>query len=121
LGLNQGFYSLSQIEFLLLVDLDKQYMKVYVGKMVDHMIWGSCIPTHFVKSGDDCSSLVHNIGTGAYINSDKANRHTWLVRVIKYQVGNIQDKRCRDEVWITICIRIIIIHITNMLKAKTNK
>ena len=96
-------------------------MKVDVGKVVNYMTRESCILTDSVKSGDDCSSLVHNIGTVTYINSDKANRQTWLVRVIKYQVGNIQDKRCRDEVWITICIRIIIIHITNMLKAKTNK
>jgi len=35
--------------------------------MVDHMTRGSCIPTNSVKSGDDCSSLVYNIGTGADI------------------------------------------------------
>jgi len=27
-----------------------------------------------MKSGDDCSSPVHNIGTGAYIISDKTNQ-----------------------------------------------
>ena len=37
------------------------------------MTWGSCIPTDSVKSGDDYSSLTHNIGTGAYIDSNKIN------------------------------------------------
>ena len=37
------------------------------------MTWGSYIPTDSVKSDDDCSSLVHNIGTEAYIDSDKTN------------------------------------------------
>ena len=38
------------------------------------MTWGSYIPTDSVKSeDDDCSSLVHNIGTGAYVDSDKTN------------------------------------------------
>jgi len=39
-------------------------MKVEVGKVFDHMTRGSCIPTDSVKSGDDYSSLVHNIWTG---------------------------------------------------------
>ena len=58
---------------LLLVVQEKEYMKLDVGKVVDHMTRGSCIPTDSVKSGDECSSLVHNIGTGAYIDSDKTN------------------------------------------------
>jgi len=33
----------------------------------------SCIPIDSVKSSDDCSSLIHNIRTGAYIDSDKTN------------------------------------------------
>ena len=45
-------------------------MKLDVGKVVDHM---TCIPTDSVKSDDDCSSLVHSIRTGAYIDSDKIN------------------------------------------------
>ena len=49
-----------------------------VCKVSDHMTRGCCIPTDSVKSGDDCSSLVHNIGTGAYIDSDKTNP-TYLV------------------------------------------
>ena len=48
-------------------------MKLNVCKVVDHMTRGSFIPTDSVKSGDDCSSLVHNIGTGAYIDSNKTN------------------------------------------------
>ena len=48
-------------------------MKLNVGKVVDKMTQKSCIPTDSVKSGDDDSSLVHNIGTGAYIDSDKTN------------------------------------------------
>jgi len=37
------------------------------------MTQGSCIPNDSVKSGDDCSNLAHNIGTGAYIGSFKTN------------------------------------------------
>ena len=48
-------------------------MKLDVGKVVNYMTRGSCIPTDSVKSGDDSSSLVHSIGTGAYIDSDKTN------------------------------------------------
>ena len=42
--------------------------------MVDHMTPGSCIPTDSVKSGDDSFSLVYNIGTRSYIDSDKTNQ-----------------------------------------------
>jgi len=38
------------------------YMKLNVGKVVDHMTRGSCILTDSVKSDDDYSNLVHNIG-----------------------------------------------------------
>ena len=48
-------------------------MKLDVGKVVDCMTQGSYIPTDSVKSGDDCSSLIHSIKTGAYIDSDKTN------------------------------------------------
>ena len=44
-----------------------------VGKVVDHNPQKSCIPSDSVKSGDDYSSLVHSIGTEAYIDSDKTN------------------------------------------------
>ena len=44
-----------------------------VGKVFDHMTRGSCIPTDSMKSGDDCSSLIHSIGSGAYIDLDKTN------------------------------------------------
>ena len=44
-----------------------------VGKISDHMTWRSFIPTDSVKSGDDCSSLIHNIESGAYIDSEKTN------------------------------------------------
>ena len=33
----------------------------------------SCIPTDSVKSDNDYSNIVHSIGTGAYIDSDKTN------------------------------------------------
>ena len=43
------------------------------------MTQGSYIPTNSVKSRDnDYSSLIHNIVTGAYIDSDKTNP-TYLV------------------------------------------
>ena len=49
-------------------------MKLNVGKVVDNMTQGNCIPTNSVKSGDDdYSSLIHNIETGAYVDSDKTN------------------------------------------------
>jgi len=54
-------------------DLDKEYMKLDVGKVVDKMTQESCIPTDSMKSDDDYCSLIHNIGTGAYIDSDKTN------------------------------------------------
>ena len=47
-------------------------MKLIVGKVVDHMTQGSCIPTDSVKRrDDDCSSLIHNIGIGTYVDPDK--------------------------------------------------
>ena len=52
---------------------EKEYMKLDVGNVVDYMTRGNCIPTDSMKNGDDCSSLVRSIETGAYINSDKTN------------------------------------------------
>jgi len=46
--------------------------------VVDNMTRGSCIPIDSVKSSNDCFSLVHNIGTVTYIDSDKTNL-TYLV------------------------------------------
>ena len=37
------------------------------------MTQGNYIPTDSMKSGDDYSNLVHNIGVGAYVDSDKTN------------------------------------------------
>jgi len=48
-------------------------MKLDVGKVVDYMTRGSCIPIDSMKSSDDYSSFVHSIGTGACIDSDKTN------------------------------------------------
>ena len=97
----------------------------WIGMIIDNMTRGSCIPIDSVKSSDDCSSLVHNIETGAYIDSDKTNRHTWLVKVVKCLVGVIW-KRGRGIIWITIFFEkiIIIIHITQELsktKQQTHK
>jgi len=49
------------------------YMKLFVGKIVDSKTQGSCIPTDLVKSSDDCHILVHSTRIGAYIDSDKTN------------------------------------------------
>ena len=76
LGLNQGFYTLSQFRFFLWVDLDKEYMKLDIGKVVDHMTRESCIPIDSVKRENDYSSLF--LKTGAYIDSNKTNP-TYLV------------------------------------------
>jgi len=50
-----------------------EYMKLFVGKVVDSKTRGSCIPTDLMKSGDDCPILIHNTGIVAYIDSDKTN------------------------------------------------
>ena len=57
---------------------EKEYMKMIIGKVVDNMTQGHCIPTDSVKSGDNHSNLVHNTGAGIYTDSDKANT-TYLV------------------------------------------
>jgi len=42
--------------------------------VIDYITRGNCIPTDSVKSrDDDHSSHIHNIGTGAYVDSDKTN------------------------------------------------
>ena len=54
---------------------EKEYMKLNVGKLVDNKTRGSYIPTDSIKSGDDdYSNLVHNIRTGAYVDSNKTNQ-----------------------------------------------
>ena len=57
---------------------EKDYMKLDVVKVVDNMTRGSCIPIDSVKSSDNYFSLIHSIGTGTYIDSDKTNP-TYLV------------------------------------------
>ena len=51
----------------------EEYMKLGVGKVVDNMTRGSCIPIDSVKSSDNYSSHIHSIGTGACYDSDKTN------------------------------------------------
>ena len=46
--------------------------------VIDNMTRGNYIPIDSVKGSDDCSSLIHNIGIGAYIDLDKTNL-TYLV------------------------------------------
>ena len=48
-------------------------MKLNVGKVVDKMTWGSCIPTDAVKSGDDDLNFFHYTGTTAFVDLDKIN------------------------------------------------
>ena len=48
-------------------------MKLDVGKVVDYMTRGSCIPIEYVKSSEDYFSLAHSIRTGACIDLDKTN------------------------------------------------
>ena len=96
-------------------------MKLDVGKVVDNMTRGSCIPIDSVKSSDDYYSLVHSIETGACNDSNKTNLATRLVKVMKCQVGNIR-KRGRGVIWITIKIEknIVISYITQEI-SNTNK
>ena len=53
---------------LLLVVQEKEYMKLDVGKVNDHMTRGSYIPIDSVKSGDDCFSLFIELGLGHILN-----------------------------------------------------
>jgi len=41
-----------------------------VDKVVDHMTRMSCIPIDLVKSRDDYSDFVHNIGIATCVESD---------------------------------------------------
>ena len=61
------------LDFLLWVDHDQENLKLNVGMVVDNMTQRNCIPIDSVKSNDDYSSLVHSIGTGVCIDSDKTN------------------------------------------------
>jgi len=64
-----------------------------------------------MKNGDDYFNLIHNT------DSDKTNP-TYMVKVMKCRVSVIRVKRGGGEVWITICIGIIVIviHIIKMSK-----
>ena len=59
--------------FFQMVVMKKEYMKLNVRKEVNFMTRGNCNPTDSVKSCDDYSNLVHNIGTRAYVDLDKTN------------------------------------------------
>ena len=43
-------------------------MKLSVGKVVNNMVRGRCIPTDMVKSGDDYSNFIRYTGTGACVD-----------------------------------------------------
>ena len=89
--------------------------------VVDKMTQGSCIPIDSVKSSDDYSNLVHSIGIGSCIDSDKTNL-THLVEVMICRVGNIRVKRGRGVIWIIIKIKKIVV-ISHIIQetSKTNK
>ena len=107
--LNLGILSLLEFEFvtqallrlpssflsqliLLMVVQEKGYMKLNVGKVVDNMTRGSCIPIDSVKSNDDCSSLVHSIRTGACIDSDKTN----LAHLVKAMICRVVTSESKE-------------------------
>jgi len=49
-------------------------MKLNIGKIVDNITRGSCIPIDSLKSGDDdYFSLVYSIWSGPLVDSDKTN------------------------------------------------
>ena len=82
---------LSQL-VLLMVVRGKEYMKLDVGKVVDHNTRVSCIPIDSVKSGDDYSSLVHSIGTAAVLIRIRPILHTRLVEVMICLIANIRKR-----------------------------
>ena len=58
---------------LLQVGLGMDYMKLFVGEVVDSKTQGSCIPTDSMKGRDHYLNLVHNSGIQAYIDLDKTS------------------------------------------------
>jgi len=50
-----------------------EYMKLFVGKVVDSKTQGSCIPTELMKGHDDYPNHIYNTGIRAYIESDNTN------------------------------------------------
>ena len=88
--------------------------------VVDNMTWGNCIPIDYVKSSVVVLVFFIILKLGHVLIRIRAIWDTWLVKVMICQVGNIRVKRGRGEVWITICIGIIviIIYITKMSKTK---
>ena len=86
-------------QLILLMVVQSEYMKLDVGKVVDHMTRESCVPTDSVKSGD-YSSLVHNIGTGHILSQIIPIRHIWLIHIVHSRVGVIRVKWGRGEIWI---------------------
>jgi len=51
-------------------------MKLDVGKVVDNLAWGRCIPIDSVKSRDDYSNFVHKLEIGDMLIRIKPTRHT---------------------------------------------
>ena len=70
----------------------KKYMKLDVGKVVDHNTRGSWILIDSVKSGDDYSSLVIVLGLGHILSRIIPIRPIWLVYVVHSWVGVIRVK-----------------------------
>jgi len=56
-----------------MVVLDKEYMKLNVGKVIDHMTQGNYILIDSGKSRVDYSNFLHNIGIGNNVDSGKTN------------------------------------------------
>ena len=75
-----------------------------------------------MRSIDDYFNSFHEIEVGVCVDSERPTRHAWLVKIMICRVGNIQFKRGRGVIWITIKIgKIIVIrHITQEI-LKTNK
>ena len=71
-----------------------EYMKLFVGKLVDSKTQGGCIPTDSVKSGDDYPNLVHSTEIGHILIRIRPIWHTRLVKVMICRVGNIRIERC---------------------------
>jgi len=126
LGLNHGFYTLNHLWFFFywLIMIRKirswileWWLTVWLGRVVSLLtLWRVVIivPVLFMI-----------LGLGHILTWIRPNWHTWFVKVMIYRVDNIRVKRSRYEVWITICIEIIIIviYIIKMSKTitKTNK
>ena len=84
--------SFSNQLILLMVVWEKDYMKLDIGKVVDNMTRGSCIPIDSVNRVMIISVLFIVLGLGHILSQIISIRHIRLVHVVHSRVGVIRVK-----------------------------